>query len=100
MSVVQNISLERQQSFKAVAKRPSLTQTQVVSELKFSLAISVQSTMSETEDSDVPTILPILRISSHQGTKQQRRDSQKEIKGMIVNIILIKDQSTNVPILL
>ena len=38
---------------------------------------------SETEDTDVPTILPILRISSHQGTKQQRRDSKKEIKGKI-----------------
>ena len=38
---------------------------------------------SETEDTDQPTILPILRISSHQGTKQQRRDSKKEIKGKI-----------------
>ena len=95
MSVVQNISLERQQSFKAVAKRPSLTQTQVVSELKFRITISAKSTMSETEDSDVPTILPILRISSHQGTKQQRRDSQKEIKGMIVMNDLIRAQSTN-----
>ena len=49
--------------------------------------------MSETEDSDLPTILPILRISSHQGTKQQRRDSQKEVKGKIMNFILIRTQN-------
>ena len=49
--------------------------------------------MSETEDSDLPTILPILRISSHQGTKQQRRDSQKEVKGMIMNFKLIRTQN-------
>lgn len=49
--------------------------------------------MSETEDSDVPTILPILRISSHQGTKQQRRDSQKEVKGKIMNFRLIRSQN-------
>ena len=57
---------------------------------------------SETEDTDVPTILPILRISSHQGTKQQRRDSRKEIKGKIIMHIFhvwenIKNHSTAVP---
>ena len=70
-----------------VAKRLNLTQTKAASELKLLiLTISAaHSTMSsETEDTDLPTILPILRISSHQGTKQQRRDSKKEIKSKII----------------
>ena len=69
-----------------VAKRLNLTQTKAASELKLLILTigAAQSTMSsETEDTDQPTILPILRISSHQGTKQQRRDSKKEIKGKI-----------------
>ena len=39
----------------------------------------------ENEDTDTPTTLPILRVAGHEGTKQQRREKQKENKDKAVN---------------
>ena len=32
------------------------------------------------EDTETPTALPILRVAGHEGTKQQRREREKENK--------------------
>ena len=34
-------------------------------------------------DSDQPTTLPILRVAGHEGTKQQRREKQRENKDKV-----------------
>lgn len=36
--------------------------------------------IEEAEDTDQPTTLPILRVAGHEGTKQQRREKEKENK--------------------